>query len=341
MKHLFKIFFALVLGFVVMSCDKDEDMATLSNTPTNSALTSDKTTLVLVKANASQNAVTFSWTNPSYGVNIAENNQLQFAVKGTNFATTKNVDLPAGQNSITYTTEQFNTVVLALGLPTGSASQIEVRMKSVVASLDGSATNLPTVYSPVLTLTVTPYALISYMYAPGAYQGWNPSTANTLVSSTSNGIFIGFINFPAAGSEFKITADQSWTTNYGSSNGVDLVANGSNITSPGAGYYKLTVDMNTMKYTLVPYQISIIGSATPGGWGADTDMVWDNALLKWKITTSFTAGEFKFRLNHDWGTNWGDDGANGTLDAGGANITITGGTHTILMNPYDMTYSVQ
>jgi starch-binding outer membrane protein SusE/F len=235
---------------------------------------------------------------------------------------------------MTYTVEQFNTIALALGLTTDTASQIEARMKSVVTSLDGSAGNLPTVYSPAVTITVTPYALISYLYAPGAYQGWDPTTANTLVSATSNGIYIGFINFPAAGSEFKITVDHTWNTNYGSSNGVDLVVNGSNITSPGAGYYKLTVDTNTMKYTLVPYQISMIGSATPGGdWSTDVNMAWDNTLLKWKVSSTFLAGEFKFRLNHDWGTNWGT--------SGGGNIPITAGAHVVLFDPYDFSYSIQ
>ncbi|WP_294212711.1 SusE domain-containing protein [uncultured Chryseobacterium sp.] len=339
MKNLLKIFVLFVFGLLLFSCEKDDDIATIDK-PTNSSLNADKTSLVLLKANAAQNAITFNLNLASYGVNLAQNNQLQFAVKGTNFAAPKNVDIQAGQSSITYTVEQFNTVALGLGLAVNSASQVEVRLKSAVASLDTNATNLPVTYSPVITITVTPYALISYMYAPGAYQGWDPTTANTLVSSTSNGIFIGYINFPAAGSEFKVTQDKNWNVAYGGSGG-NLSSSGGNLQSPGAGYYRITVNMNTMTYTLVPYQLSIIGSATPGGWGADTDMTWDNAQLKWKVVSTFTTGEMKFRLNHDWGTNWGDDGANGTLDAGGANISVTAGVHTVLFNPFDLTYTVQ
>lgn len=339
MKNLLTIFTVFLIGLLLFSCEKDEDMATV-NTPTNSSLNADKTSVILLKENAAQNAITFNWNLSSYGVNLAQNNQLQFAVKGTNFATPKNVDIQAGQTSITYTVEQFNTFALGLGLAVNSVSQIEVRLKSAVTSLDTNAINLPVTYSPLITITVTPYALISYMYAPGAYQGWDPTTANTLVSATSNGIFVGYINFPAAGSEFKITQDKNWNVGYGGSGG-NLSSSGGNIQSPGAGYYRLTVNMNTMTYILMPYQLSIIGAATPGGWGADTDMSWDNALLKWKVVSTFTTGEMKFRLNHDWGTNWGDDGANGTLDAGGANINVTAGLHTVLFNPFDLTYTVQ
>ena len=41
-------------------------------------------------------------------------------------------------------------------------------------------------------------------------------------------------------------------------------------------------------------------------------------------------GEIKFRQDDAWGVNVGDDGADGTYEANGANIAVTAGT-------YDMT----
>jgi hypothetical protein len=52
--------------------------------------------------------------------------------------------------------------MLNLGLPTGVASSIDVRLKTTVGK--GSP-----VYSQIQKISVTPYALV-YMYAPGAYQ---------------------------------------------------------------------------------------------------------------------------------------------------------------------------
>ncbi len=41
-------------------------------------------------------------------------------------------------------------------------------------------------------------------------------------------------------------------------------------------------------------------------------MKWDDSILKFKIVVTLPAGEFNFRVNSDWGENYGDDGADGT-----------------------------
>lgn len=342
MKNLFNIFTLLLIGLFVFSCEKDEDMA-VADLKTNSTLTADKTSIVLTKPNATQNAIKYSWTNPDYGVKVALSNQLQFAVQGSNFASPKNVDLAAGSTQISYTVEELNTVLLAMALTPDVAANVQVRLKSTVGS---SVT-----YSNVTNLAVTPYALISYMYAPGKYQGWDPTTANTLVSANSNGVYVGYIKFLATtdgGLAFKITPQKNWNNSYGTSGTFSSLVNtipvlyngGGDILAPGIGYYQTTIDANANTLKMVPYQISVIGAATAGGWASDTDMSWDNTLLKWKFTGVFTAGEMKFRLNHDWGTNWGDDGNNGSLDPGGANINVTAGQHTVLFDPYSLTYTI-
>ncbi|MDP3352248.1 MAG: RagB/SusD family nutrient uptake outer membrane protein [Flavobacteriaceae bacterium] len=51
-------------------------------------------------------------------------------------------------------------------------------------------------------------------------------------------------------------------------------------------------------------------------------------------------GELKFRYNHDWGNNYGDNGANGTIDAGGDNIKVKKGTYRISLNLANNTYTI-
>ena len=66
------------------------------------------------------------------------------------------------------------------------------------------------------------------------------------------------------------------------------------------------------------------------GGSPDAQMEWDDSILKFKIVVTLPAGEFKFRVNSDWEKNYGDDGADGTLNAGGSNLNITSaGTYTI------------
>ena len=59
---------------------------------------------------------------------------------------------------------------------------------------------------------------------------------------------------------------------------------------------------------------------------------------------TLNAGEIKFRLNDAWDTNYGDDGADGTLEAGGANIAVIAGVYNITLNfsdPDNPTYVIE
>src|SRR3546814_3971117 len=53
------------------------------------------------------------------------------------------------------------------------------------------------VFSNVVTVRSKPIPLTSWVYVPGGYQGWDPATADSLVSLTGNGIYTGIIAFPA------------------------------------------------------------------------------------------------------------------------------------------------
>ncbi|MBW8523009.1 SusE domain-containing protein [Chryseobacterium chendengshani] len=335
MKNIIKFLFAAVAIMMVLSCEKDEDQAVLSlkSEPT---LKASVTTLTLSSANANNNAVTFTITPAEYTPQVEITNVLQFAVTGTNFASPKEAGLSNGVLSKSYTVIEFNALMLSLGLPTGVTTNVDVRLKTTV----GKGTP---VYSAVQKISVIPYALVSYMYAPGAYQGWDPPTAQALKSATSNGIYIGYINFTAPNSEFKITPMKNWDHSYGTNNNIDIIYDGgsNNLKAVNAGSQKLTVNTNTNKFTLAPYSWGVIGSATPNGWSdPDTDLIWNSNTEKWEVTVVLTAGEIKFRLNNDWGTNFGDDGNNGTLDAGGANIAIgIAGTYKITFDEVNLVYT--
>lgn len=343
MKNIIKFLFATIAVMMVWSCEKDEDQAVLSlkSEPT---LKASVTNLALTSANANNNAITFTITPADYTPEVEITNVLQFSVTGNSFAKVKEAGLGNGILSKSYTVLEFNALMLSLGLSTGVASDVDVRLKTTVGK------GAP-VYSAVQKISVNPYALISYMYAPGKYQGWDPGTANTLVSPNSNGIYVGYIKFLATadnGLAFKINPQKNWDNSYGTNSQFSAATNtipilynaGGDIVGPGLGYYQATVDTNANTLKMIPYQMSIIGSATPGGnWNTDIDMVWDNSQLKWTATATFLAGEFKFRLNHDWSQpNWG--GAGGIASTSGANLTISAGQHTITFDPYALTYTI-
>lgn len=342
MKNFIKISFAFFIGLLVFSCTTDENLATISE-GSNATLKSDKSSLVLKKDDADKNAITFTWTNPLNGLNLAYTNQLQIALKGTNFANAKNVDLGTAISSRTYKTEEFNAILLSLGVPFDKVTDLEVRVKSNFTSVDGSAILPAPTYSAVLPLAVTPYALVSYLYAVGAFQGWNINNADRLASATSNGIYIGYLNFSEANSEFLIVPvnnNNGYNDKYGSNDNVNLIkAGGNNLKAVNAGQQRITVNLNTLKYNLDPYAMGIVGSGTPGGWdeGAeDIPMEYDFAIMKWKATATFKTGEIKFRTNREWSENYG--GSNGVLNDG--NIPITAGVHTVTLDLVNRVYTV-
>lgn len=80
--------------------------------------------------------------------------------------------------------------------------------------------------------------------------------------------------------------------------------------------------------------VGIIGTATPGGWDADTDMDQDpdNPDL-WTLQIQLTDGEAKFRANDDWAINWGNtDFPIGVGLANGPNIPVPAGLTNITFN---------
>ncbi|MEO8794483.1 MAG: SusE domain-containing protein [Daejeonella sp.] len=341
MKALFNKFILLsMMSMLIWSCKKDEVKVIARTDGAAGTLTTSSSTLVLAKANATQNAVTFTFTAPDFGYAAAVTSSLQLAAKGTNFANPKEFSLEPGATTKSFTVIDFNALLLSMNLAPGSSADIEARVKTVL-----SPQVAPT-FTNAAALKVTPYALVSFIYVPGDYQGWNPGTADSLISATSNGIYEGIIKYAAGGSfEFKITPKKEWTVAYGDAGGGSISASaGDNLKVPGAGTYKLTADLNANTFTAVPYSWGIVGSAPEGsnwGGGPDFAMSYNNGTRLWTATVPMAVGEFKFRLNSDWGVNYGDKQPDGVIDGeNDNNIKITeAGTYKIELNMVNNTYT--
>jgi hypothetical protein len=245
MKKIFISFLAMssMLLLMLSSCKKDETKAysSIGGTGTLSAST---TSPALSKANSDNNAIIFNWQSTTVTGNAsAITYTLQFDKKDNNFAAAREIAVTGTTTSVTV--GALNSVLLNLGLPDGVAANVDVRLKSVIAP------NAAPAYSNVLTLNLTPYSLISYVYVPGAYQGWDPSKAPALASATSNGIYTGSITVPpsATSLEFKITPAPNWNTSYGGAAGV-LSTSGGNLVFPSTGEFKVDVNLNTFTYTI-------------------------------------------------------------------------------------------
>ncbi len=180
--------------------------------------------------------------------------------------------------------------------------------------------------------TVTQVKLYDLLYVPGDYQGWAPATAPTLGSPNADGSYDGYVNIPSGGTyEFKLTNEPDWNgTAYGDGGGGTLSTSGGNLKVADGGYYHLQANTTANTWSATKTTWSLIGDFN--GWSADADMTYDAGKKAWVGTIAPGAsGGFKFRANHAWDLNYGDDVNDGSLEPGGANLPITAGTHTITL----------
>ena len=89
--------------------------------------------------------------------------------------------------------------------------------------------------------------------------------------------------------------------------------------------------------------VGLIGSATPGGWDVDTNMVQDLVDPDlWTLDIELIKGDAKFRANDDWATNWGSsDFPTGTGTQDGPNIPVFAGFYHITFNSATGEYSFE
>lgn len=168
----------------------------------------------------------------------------------------------------------------------------------------------------------------AYLYMAGDANGWKQ--IDVMASPEFNNIYKGYMYLNQNG--FKFCSQENWDgPNYGADFSTAGDAANITITEP-AGFYQVDVNLNEKTYTLTPVEIGIIGSATPGGWDADTNMAYSVENRCWSITTTLVEGELKFRANDGWDINWGGTPEKLTTN-NGDNIKVAAGKYTINLYP--------
>ncbi|MDA9575909.1 RagB/SusD family nutrient uptake outer membrane protein [Flavobacteriaceae bacterium] len=85
----------------------------------------------------------------------------------------------------------------------------------------------------------------------------------------------------------------------------------------------------------------LVGDATTNGWNGPDMEMYETSTNVFELYASLLGNQMKFRFNEDWGQNYGDNGADGTLESGGDNIVISGdGVYHVVLNLNSQTYSI-
>jgi starch-binding outer membrane protein SusE/F len=347
----------IVFGLIFITswgCKKMEDMIVI-NPNAKLVATVSSPIAVLLKDNATKDAFTVTWNSPDYGFDAAPQYSILIVKKGGDF--TKATPIGMGSKlSKVFTTAELNNAAINLGIAAGTLGDVDMRVEALI----GVATKLVSdIVSAKITTYVDKFDPISNWGVVGDATpgGWNgpdmPMYRLAVAGAPVANNLVAYVT--VADGQVKFRRGNDWAVNLGSSGTVEpdpaqtgtLTGNGKNI-GVKKGTYKMTIDTLLNKYKIEPLTWGIAGSATAGGWaGPDTPMAYDAATDTWKAIITVIDGDIKFRLNNDWGTNYGAasgaDGdpilAAGPLAAGGKNLGVKKGTYLVTLDLNTLKYT--
>ena len=197
----------------------------------------------------------------------------------------------------------------------GPATDGESALSATLVNENAQAGKIekPAMYKMTLNMIEYTYTLEELDYPEFIYEIGNNTewgNAYALQGPNFDGIYHGAM-FLKSGFKFRSNAnDWNGSGNWGlDADGTEgkLISDGGSKDIPLAedGFYKITVDLNKMEYTLTKFEkLGIIGDGQPGGWDTDTELTYDNTEKCWKATgVVLTAGKsIKFRTVGDWNT---------------------------------------
>ena len=308
-----------------------------------SVLTTSATTVSATLATASQTAATFNWTRSFVGYSGAITYAIQYDSAGKNFASPQEIAVPNNMLTRALTQAEINAAALSEGVAAGSTGRIEFRIKATTAQ--GALA-----FSNAVAITVNTYQPLIRLYMPGSYQGstgngtdWTPGDAPELIRDLRpealNKLYYTYIYLPA-GAEFKITQGRAWDVNYGGTGGNLVLNSPTNLSVSNAGWYRVSVDLGTMKYDIREGRMGFVGGATGADW--EPGNTFPNYAMGAAGTnlfvgiTNFTNGGWKLIDNNQW--NSGDFTATNTRSYGatgpsGSTLQVNGGNFPDITMP--------
>jgi hypothetical protein len=337
-KIIYKLTYLTALFAFIFSCDDVERVYYNDAAETVLSLSDDN--LVLSEENAANEILTLTWTEPDFGFSAAALYSVQIDVQGGDFSNPQIISV-GGAFDKTFTVEELNAKLLSLSMLPNEEGVASFRIKATLSEYQE-------IYSNTVNITVTPYSSLLDLSTslgvvgsatPGGWGNENILDLPFYTTATTN-VYVAYVTL--RNGEIKFRNNNDWSENWGD-DGADgtLDSYGANI-AVSAGTYKIEVNFSSMTYTMEEYSWGIVGSATTNGWGGPDMMFHYNSFQDdWRTVVTLGDGEVKFRFNNDWGVNYGDDGADGTMEANGANIAVSAGHYLVTMNLNTQSYTME
>ncbi len=372
-----KKYLLLITGLFLLlaACHKVEDLPYYEN-GSAVTLTASSTTIAPTAADSANSVVTFSWTDPKYATDSANQKFiLEIDSTGRNFSkrVTKVVN---GTSGVSFTGQELNNILAGFGFAPGQKFSFDVRVISSYANnnerLNSNVIKVDiTSYKVPITLTpssTAPLVLdVSNATRDAVSFNWNasPYGNNTIYYALQLDVAGGNFANPqvkqlgtALTTKFTVNDLNSAAIAAGVIGGTTKNVEFRIVSYLGAGYTNVlgtsnTVAINVTTFTPIPATLYIVGDATPGGWSNPVTLPSQQFSriddVSFGIVINLTAGKSYLFLpvNGSWDHKYG-----GTSATGGALLTdgaVPGsntpapaatGTYQIVVNFQTGTYTV-
>ncbi len=328
------IIYLTFIGLIglLFSCEKDETKVVMSASPiVPTIVTVPDLTLQRTKG---ASILEFVGTAVDPGFTASANYFLEACATGTKFADPIVVASGVKATSLTVSVSDLNGMLIKK-FPTDQTTSIDFRLRAELVvdagtGAPGTGANTFEYSSDTKTVKVTTYGLPRLNLV-------DSGVTQKIESTLGDGKYTGYVKLDKT-KPFTLN-DPDANVTYGA-NGTALAVTSTGIIPTNNGWFKLSADTKALTYSMDPYMIGLIGSATPNGWNSpDSKMDYDSQSGLWYITLDLVVGEVKFRCNDTWGsinlglgdaTHTGYSLTNLWNDGGSQNIPITvAGNYTI------------
>ena len=337
-KLILKLTYVAALFTFLTACDDVERVYYNDSAETVLSLSDDN--LSLSEDSGANEILTLTWSDPDYGFDAAALYSIQIDVQGGDFSAPQIISVGSSLEK-TFTVEELNSKLLSLSMIPATEGVAIFRVKATLSEYQE-------IYSNTVSLNVTPYSSLLDLSTnlgvvgsgtPGGWGNENIPDLKFYTTATTN-VYVAYVTLRDG--EIKFRNNNDWAENWGDDgNDGTLDSYGANIPVV-AGTYKIEVNFSSMTYTMEEYSWGLVGSATPNQWnGPDLMLHYNSFQDDWRAVVTLGEGEVKFRFNNDWGLNYGDDGADGSMEANGANISVSSGHYLVSMNLNTQTYSME
>ena len=337
-KLILKLTYVTALFTFMQSCDDVERV--FYNDAAETVLSLSDDNLTLSDDNGANEILTLTWSDPDYGFDAAALYSIQMDVQGGDFSSPQIISVGSSLEK-TFTVEELNAKLLSLSMTPGEEGVAIFRIKATLSEYQE-------IFSNTVSLNVTPYSSLLDLTTnlgvvgsatPGGWGNENIPDLQFYTTSMTD-VYVAYVTLRDG--EIKFRNNNDWAENWGDDgNDGTLDSYGANI-AVSAGTYKIEVNFSSMTYTMEAYSWGLVGSATPNQWnGPDLMLQYNSYQDDWRAVVTLGEGEVKFRFNNDWGLNYGDDGADGSMEANGANISVSSGHYLVSMNLNTQSYTME